>query len=346
MPSFNIARIDVLYGLFYYLAAYMIRRYLLSILLLSLVAGGCKKDLLHLQRIQQLNSGTTNTLYRIHFTDANTCFISGGDTWTQTTVIQSGDGGFTFHSSTCPDATVAMQAFSLSSFGTMYMCGVKNKVISSKDTGKTWEQHDIPDYADFYEGFNYTGIGYQSPDTGIAVSTHLQQAGIITTVDSNLNIISQTTLKMGLNDVYSSRSCTYVIGYGGVLKSTDALNWNFLNVKGDNFMAMDIHGDEIWMCGYIGCVYHSIDGGNNWERLRNGNDITIPHYNLMSIVFKDELNGWASCDDGRVIHTDDGGHHWEEYDRFTTNSLRSIVLCPNGDLLASGDNGALYRITP
>lgn len=73
--------------------------------------------------------------------------------------------------------------------------------------------------------------------------------------------------------------------------------------------------------------------------------LALPRYNLLGIAFKDGQNGWAVCDDGKLIRTDDAGNHWEEYDRFTTSALRSIAICPNGDLLVAGDNGGIYRIT-
>ena len=63
-------------------------------------------------------------------------------------------------------------------------------------------------------------------------------------------------------------------------------------------------------------------------------------------MFKDKLNGWAAGEQGKIIYTDDAGKHWSEYDYFTDNAIRSLVLCPNGDLLAAGDNGTLFRITP
>ena len=72
---------------------------------------------------------------------------------------------------------------------------------------------------------------------------------------------------------------------------------------------------------------------------------TVQGYEL-GIVFKDRMNGWISCDDGKILHSDDGGYHWAEYDQFTTNALRSITLCPDGDLLTVGDNGVIYRIRP
>ena len=312
-----------------------------AVFLMLLFSGSCKKDMLHWQRVQQLNSHTAAQLNHMSFIGNNTCIISGGIPYTQATTVRSTDGGYTWTANAYTQLS-EMYGFDIMPRGDIYLCGISGQVLHSRDTGITWQQGFIPD------GLAYIAGAFLTPNTGIFISVIQQQQCTITKVDSNFNILNKITYKFGVNDIRTvSASTGYILGYGALMKTTDTgTTWDFLDVKGDNFTAMDIHGDEIWMCGYIGCVYHSIDGGNNWERLRNGNDITIPHYNLMSIVFKDELNGWASCDDGRVIHTDDGGHHWEEYDRFTTNSLRSIVLCPNGDLLTSGDNGALYRITP
>ena len=180
------------------------------------------------------------------------------------------------------------------------------------------------------------------------IASLAQDTGYITFVDSNCNIINTRKYGFGLNEIYMTNQSTgYVIGYGVAMKTGDCgTTWTFLDVEGDNFMAMDIHGNEIWMCGYNGSVYHTSDGGNNWTRYRNGNDITLPRYRLLSILFVDALNGWAVGEDGKIIYSDDGGRHWMEYKRFTTNALRSIVLCPNKDLLVAGDGGTLYRITP
>ncbi len=251
-------------------------------------------------------------------------------------------GGYTWSATSNTDAPKEMFGMGVSPNGNIYLCGVDGDVLHSKDNGTTWQFNRI------YDWLHYDGGTFPTPDTGIFVSTVLQRQCTITRIDSSFNILDEKTFLFGLNNIYmTSQSTGYVIGYGTVMKTTDRGNtWNFQDVNGDNFNAMDIHGDEIWMCGYTGSIFHTTDGGNSWQRLRNGNDITLPRYYLMDIVFKDELNGWAVCDNGKMIHTDDGGNHWEEYNQFTTASLRSIALCPNGDLLAAGDNGAIYRITP
>ena len=272
----------------------------------------------------------------------NTCIIAGGIEFDQSVILRSVDGGYTWSSYSDTDAKKEMFGMGLSPNGIIYLSGVDGDVLHSKDSGKTWQFNRINNWDVYYGGY------FPSPDTGIFVSTVLQRQCTIARVDSNFNFIDQQTFLFGLNNIYMTSARTgYIIGYGTVMKTTNTgTTWNFQNVDNDNFTAMDIHGDEIWMCGFNGGIYHTTNGGNNWQRLRNGNDVTLPRYYLWDIVFKDEQNGWAVCDNGPVIHTDDGGQHWEEYDQFTTNALRSIAVCPNGDLLAAGDNGSIFRIIP
>lgn len=311
-------------------------------LFVLILFNSCKKDLLHWQKVQQLNSGTTNRLNNIRLLNNNICIIAGGATFYQSEVVRSVDGGYTWAAQSDADAPKEMYGMGVSQNGNIYLCGIDGDVLHSKDSGKSWQFNRIGDW------LVYQGGTFASPDTGIFVSTILQRQCTITRVDSNFNIIDEKTFLFGANNVYMTDQNTgYMVGYGVVMKTTDRGNtWNFQDVAGDNFNCMDIHGGEIWMCGYNGSIYHTTDGGNNWSRVRNGNDITLPRYNLMGILFKDAQNGWAVCDNGKVIYTDDAGNHWEEYDQFTTSSLRSIALCPNGDLLVAGDNGGLYRITP
>ncbi len=312
------------------------------IVIVVLCTGSCKKDLLHWQKVQQLTSNTTMRLNHIQFLGDNTCIIAGGTEFDQSAIVRSVDGGYTWNCYSDTNAKKEMFGMGLSPNGTIYLSGVDGDVLHSKDSGKTWQFNRINNWNMYFGGY------FPTPDTGIFVSSVLQRQCTIARVDSNFNFIDQQTFLFGLNNIYMTTARTgYIIGYGTVMKTTNTgTTWNFQNVDNDNFTGMDIHGDEIWMCGFNGGIYHTTDGGNNWQRLRNGNDVTLPRYYLWDIVFKDEQNGWAVCDNGKVIRTDDGGQHWEEYDQFTTNALRSIAVCANGDLLVAGDNGSIFRIAP
>ena len=321
----------------------MIRYLNLFLAILVLVyASSCKKDLLHWRKVARLNSNTTTTLNNIRFLGNNIAIIGGGIQYTQAEILRSVDGGYTWTANSYPQVGKGMMGCSVTTSGQVFLCGTDGDVMHSNDSGRSWQVARIPDWG------NYVGASFTTADTGVFVSSRIQYEGSITEVDSNFNIIYTQNYQFGINNVYMvSPAIGYVIGYGAVLKTTDGRKtWNFLDINGDNFTSMDIHGDEIWMCGSNGSILHTFDGGNSWTKFRNGNDFTQKRYRLQCIVFKDELNGWAAGEDGVVLHSIDGGQHWMEYDNFTSVILRSIAICPNGDLLVSGDGGALFRIVP
>ena len=311
------------------------------LVLLALLADSCKKDVLHWQKVQQLSSGTTNRLNHVRFLNDSTCIIAGGEHFASAEVLLSADGGYTWNFNSYPQAGKGLYGMGVSPDGTIYLTGSDGVVLHSKDNGSSFQFDRILDWE------YYVGGSFVTPDSGVFISTHLNEAGSITKVDAGFKVTAKKTFNFGLNDIYmTSPMVGYVVGYGAIMKTTDGWNtWSYLAPNDDKFMAMDIHGDEIWLCGYAGCVYHTIDAGEHWKKLRNGNDLALIHYRMQDIVFKTTKKGWAVCDDGKVVYTEDGGTHWMEYDRFTTYSLRSIALCPNGDLLVAGDNGSIFRLT-
>ena len=309
---------------------------------LVLLYASCKKDVLHWQHVQQLASNTTSKLNHVRFITDSICVIGGGVHFDKAEVLRSTDGGYTWSNYSYPEAGKGMYGLGIGTDGTVYMCGTDGCVLHSSDSGATFRFRRIWDWE------YYVGVSFPSPDTGLLVTTHLDEDGSITKIDSACNIISKKYFGFGLSDIYMvNTKVGYVVGYGAVLKTIDGgLNWSYLDPYGDKFTCMDIHGDELWLCGYAGSIFHSTDAGAHWAQLRNGNDLAVKKYRIWSIVFKDSYKGWASCDDGAVIYTDDGGRHWSEYDKFTNQALRSIVICPDNDVMVCGDNGALYRLTP
>ena len=311
------------------------------LLLVSFFFAGCKKDLLHFQRVQQLTSHTTARLNNVRFISDSVCIAAGGVTFDQSVMLRSVDGGYTWQATSSSDAPKEMYGMGMSPNGDIYLSGVDGDVLRSADSGRSWHFHRINNWLVYKGGY------FPTPDTGIFISSVLQRQCTITRVDPTFRIIDEQTFLFSLNGIQmTSADIGYIYGYGTVMKTTNRGDtWAFQDVQGDNFTAMDAHGAELWICGSNGSVCHTYDGGSSWQTLRDGNDLALKRYMLRSILFRDSQHGWACGEDGVMLFSDDGGHHWMEYDRFTTNTLRSIALCPNGDLLVVGDGGVVYRIS-
>jgi photosystem II stability/assembly factor-like uncharacterized protein len=320
----------------------MHRRLYFLFLIVIVFPGACKKDLLHLQNVQQINSySDSDQLNKILFLNDSIGFIVGGLRFTEAIILSTHDGGYTWQKKSYPVAGKALHDMVRAPSGALYTCGFDGKLLHSNDTGKTWLFNQL-------EYFSFTGLAFSDATHLLVVGGVSFGSGIREYIDTFGHLLKRDSLPYQFNKIMMTSGQTgYLCGYGVMTKTTDGgKTWNFQNLRKDDFTAMDIHGDEIWVCGYNGGVFHTTNGGGSWERLRNGNDITIPGYHLNGIVFKDSRHGWAVGENGILIYTDDGGHHWAEYDKFTTNALRCIAICPNGDLLVAGDNGALFRIVP
>jgi photosystem II stability/assembly factor-like uncharacterized protein len=301
----------------------------------------CKKQTLYFQKVERVESNTTSRLNRIQFLDDTTCIIGGGDKFLKAEILISRDGGHTWQLDSFPQSGKGLYGFGVSRSGGVYLSGFDGTILKTTDKGLNWSEQRIGNWE------YHVGISFVNTNKIVFVNTILQRAGSIVITDSNLAIQKTTSYEFGLNDVQMVNDQTgYVVGYGTILKTTDGGDtWTIQDVKGDNFYSIYCIGpDDVWVCGYNGSIQHTIDGGATWNKMRNGNNLTIPKYNLLDIVFKNAATGYAVGEKGLVIYTNDGGETWSRYSSFTENALRSVAICPDGTLLVVGDGGVIYRL--
>ena len=318
-------------------------RYLYSVLVVFILFcfSACKKDLLQSRSVQKIESNSdTDRLNKILFINAGDGFIVGGKWYTEALILSTKDSGNTWQRKAFPNVGQLLNGATLSPSGAVYATGFEGKLMHTLDTGSNWEFFQLRHY--YFRDLAFTDAAHAVVIGGISFSD-----GLLQLIDSAGNVLQTDTTYFQLNQVKMISPTTgYICGFGAVIKTTDGWQtWQFLKVQGDDFMAMDIHGDEIWLVGNNGSVFHSTDAGANWARLRNGNDITLKSYHLMDIKFKDSQHGWVAGEEGALLYTDDGGHHWMQYNQFTTNMLTSIALTADGRLMVVGDNGSIYRLS-
>src|SRR5262245_29383183 len=87
-----------------------------------------------------------------------------------------------------------------------------------------------------------------------------------------------------------------------------------------------VDANEGWAVGDEGVIWHSIDGGKNWERLPSGQRSSLQSLHFLSpyvgwVAGREELPGGGSS--GVVLYTKDGGLSWR---RLLNNSLPGLHL--------------------
>jgi photosystem II stability/assembly factor-like uncharacterized protein len=307
-----------------------------------LAAIGCRKDQLVWQHVTAIDThGQTDELHRVLFTDALHGYVFGGNLYQDAVILYTNDGGATWTRTASKTVGELLLAGTVSPSGVVYSCGYEGKLIYNPDSPDSWSFHQMEDY--WFRDIAFTDSGHAIVVGGISFNS-----GMMHHIDKFGNRLQRDSVPYQYNRIRMVDGHTgFVCGYGIVLKTTDGgISWNILDPTGDNFTGITIIDQDVWICGYYGCIFHSTDLGNHWTRYRNGNDITQEKYRLNDLLFTDKMHGWAVGEDGKIVSSSDGGNHWSEYTQFTTSTFYSIAQKSDGSLFVAGAQASLYHILP
>jgi len=310
-----------------------------SLLLLSCLAS-CKKDTLSPIRLTKLETHTTDPLHAAQLINDSEIIVVGGDRFLRSRILWSKDSGFNFQLAATANIPKAVYGVAKGLNNCIWAMAFDAKLVKSFDRVH-W------DYLQINNWQPYKKVLPLKSNLLIAIGGVSFDQGIISTLDSNGTILNNFLYNFECNDLKDlGDGMLLVAGYGVFMKSIDyGLTWETQSIKNDNFKAIcALNGNEYFTCGYNGSIYHTIDGGNHWECLRNGNALQEKSYRLLAIYFTNSNKGYAVGEGGIVLYTADGGHNWKPIAGFPKATFRFISPCPNGDLLIGGDYGSLYRL--
>lgn len=115
-----------------------------------------------------------------------------------------------------------------------------------------------------------------------------------------------------------------------------------------NGVAVNPDGERAWLASETAVIYHTTDGGRNWERQDSPVDNT-----LWSIYFlAGGTRGWAVGDGGTLVATADGGANWVSqsvpYNGFLmgvdfVDANRGVVVGDEGRIFSTADGGVHWN---
>ena len=121
-------------------------------------------------------------------------------------------------------------------------------------------------------------------------------------LSSNTNAISQA----GRAETDRPEPDWALSSNGDVQRSLDfGKTWQIVPVDGSPFRAISSVGNNVWVGGNAGALYHSSDAGQSWTKIDPISTDDITH-----IEFSDPQNGLLNTATGRVWSTSDGGRSW------------------------------------
>lgn len=313
--------------------------FFIFLLLVSFIA--CKKQTIKKEDITIIKV-TDSDLYDILFLDKERGYAVGGKLFSETAILATNDGGINWHKVQV-NLDMDRAVFSITK--------VDNELMAVGIDGKTYLNNGIGlsnwMALQTYRWHWYKAIAFSSDYRGIIVGGRAQSYGEFHFVDVWGNAYGERLFDFELTDViFNQKDVGFISGYGTLLRSTDTgLTWDTLSLKGDFFKALYYNEQTatLWTVGYNGSIFKSMDNGDSWRSIRNGNNPLFNGYAFTNIYFIDDKIGYIIGEKGCILQTKDGGEHWQPIQTFTDEDLHSIYHNPPY-IFICGKNGFLAKI--
>ncbi len=262
----------------------------------------------------QQTCGTTNALFGVWFTDANTGTVVGSNN----TILHTTDAGKTWSPQTS-DLNEDFYGIDFSDSLHGWIVGYNGAVLHTTDGGATW----IPQ-----------SLGTQAAVLWSVFSLDSKTAWIAALSWAGAAIFHSTNG----GDSWTIQP-TYIETYIGTFA------WDVFFTDADTGFAVAGWCDGCsWVGGEPddgGYILYTTTGGDAWGIQKH--DTTL--LGLYSVFFTDNRTGIVVGSGGTVLRTTDGGKNWTSQSSGTTADLYDVFFTDADTGIAVGENGTIIRTT-
>jgi photosystem II stability/assembly factor-like uncharacterized protein len=286
---------------------------------------------LHSQWVQQ-TSGSTATLFAVHFVNASQGWTAG----TNGTILHTADGGQNWMPQTT-GITTALNAIWFADALNGWAAGDGGVIIATTDGGQTWNPQTTNSVSKLRTlWFFNSDTGYVAGQGGIMLRT-VNGGGLWTQVGTAVN---QDIYSLGFAD----QSTGFISGRNGNFQKT--VNGGTLWTNGPPPPPLDTlkavrapAASDIYVTTNSGKVLKT-DGLGNWSTQQPGSVKS-----LNGAWFTSATTGWVAGDSGRVFTTTTGGAQWLMQSSSTTERLWAVHFPNDSAGWCVGTNGTIIKLT-
>ena len=303
-----------------------------------LLLSSCNKAPISIPSFQEMPSPIAEDLSSIAFADSLHGSITGGKAWEHGFVMNTQDGGLSWHTDTMFNWKMEHVCFDPNGQG--YACG-QNTLFYRPSGEEHWRLFRMDfqwlrscHFLDGRRGAVAGGEGYHG---GIVRTFGPEPFWLQNTADTFPNEIESI--------VYSDSLTLHAVGFGWVMRSTDAgQSWERLDITGDFFQSVRFPTSSTgYICGSSGTILKTTDGGQHWQKIRKGGSTGHKLRPFRALWFTTADQGWIVGDKGLFWQTEEGGASWQPVAEAPSDADFTQVYVLGKTGWATAKNGRLFR---
>ncbi|MFK7807594.1 MAG: hypothetical protein AB8F74_07350 [Saprospiraceae bacterium] len=275
------------------------------IVLLGLFVSSCgKKEKIELEW-EEIEVNNSLPLNDVVFTDVNKGHVVGGNNWLKGCYLSTTDGGETWDTDSVANKRLFAIDFLPDGFGVAL--GIDGYHFRKETEAADWKFARLP-YWDILRD-----VAYKSPTEGFAVGGAGYSKGVILKLTNN-TATRRDSFDNELSTIcYSDENTMHAMGYGIVLRSTDAgETWTRLPVYGDFYRSVCFPSESVgYAVGSSGTILKTTNTGADWKKIRDGSKVRVSDTPFRDLFFLDEERGYIVGENGTCWQTTDGGEEWQ-----------------------------------
>lgn len=281
------------------------------------------------------NSGTSNTLKSVFFTNEQTGFACGD----QGTLLKTTDGGMQWMIQDVGTGS-SLNAVYFINADTGYIAGNDGVILKTINAGDSWELLNTGTTNQLY------AIRFADASTGYVSRSDFK---VGKTVDGGLNWTYASAPATGQISVIDTNT-VYLVGLDmSIFKSDDGgLNWDinvwnpFYGTLNDICFKGQSSGIVVggsWAQGYsYSVINYTHDSASSWHGWNQINSAW-----LNAACFADSTNAFAVGPDGIIFYSSNAGIQWNKQVSATTYDLLSVCFPTAGTGYAVGESGTILK---
>lgn len=304
------------------------------IIIIILTAFCCNRCVFSQSGWFQLNSGTNDTLYGVHFTSNSTGYVCGK----AGIMLKTTDGGLNWQPLFSSVYVTLYRIYFIDQY-TGIAIGQNGTIIRTTNSGLIWGILVNTNFDGFLKGIYFLDqyTGYIAGWKGLFIKTTNAGAGW------SVNVIDSAR---SFESVYFINSSTgFITGLSGIYyKTTDGgANWQYQNLDvSKNFHSVRFVNSLTGFIigGYINAtILMTTNSGSNWIPMLGG----ATGVRLYDMKFVNQDTGYICGRDGCIMKSVNSGINWFTQNTPTSQYLWSVFFISRDTGYATGGNGTILK---